>query len=145
MAIGELGELVLDGLFALDGENALFPGVTSPSVGNRIVGASIGPVSFSRTSHRPQADAAYRRLMGAPKREFGEESQEVSARLGDAAVAITKALLLQRMLAAKIGALAEKFREPDLVTDADKTLAEALLGAAEEINELVQKSVRPNL
>ena len=60
----------------------------------------------------------------------------------DAAVTITGSLLIQRMLAAKIAALAEKFRVPDLITDADKTIAAALLITATAIQELVENRVR---
>jgi hypothetical protein len=47
---GELCELVSDGLFALDNEGRLFPGITAPNAENRLKRVTMGATGYGQSS-----------------------------------------------------------------------------------------------
>jgi hypothetical protein len=141
---GELCALVTDGLFALDELGILFPGVKSPDIGNRLTSISMGAVGYRRGLAAPTGDA-YRRLIFGPKRRTSKANRELKERLEDASVSLGEAMIYGRVLMAKLIGLTDKCSYPQAITDADRTIAEALLAAAEAMTLATDASVREAL
>ena len=102
LSAGELDNLILDGLFALDEQGILFPGVNTPSAGLRLIEAGIGAVGYARTGNAAPADEAYRRLMQR-KGRVTKTSRQLEARLEEAAASLGAALLCQRNAGGEAG------------------------------------------
>jgi hypothetical protein len=137
---GELCELVIDGLFALDKKGSLFPGITTPSSENRLKRVTMGATGYGQSSRYHPVHNRYRRSMHRARRVT-----KTVDRLEDAACILMMNLMPQRMLIAKLLGLTGALRQPSTATDADQTRAEALLSAAEAVIEAVETSVIPCL
>jgi hypothetical protein len=139
-SVGELCELVVDGLFALDKEGRLFPGITTPSSENRLKSVTMGATGYAQSSRYHPVHSRYRQSKHRARRVT-----KTVDRLEDAACILMMNLIPQRMLIAKLLGLTNEFRKPSAATDADQTRAEALLSAAEAVIEAVETSVMPCL
>ena len=137
---GELCELVIDGLFALDDEGRLFPGITTPNTENRLKRVTMGATGYGQSDRYHPVHSRYRQSMHRARRVT-----KTVDRLEDAACILMMNLIPQRMLIAKLLGLTGEFRGPSAATDADQTRAEALLRAAEAVIEAVETSVKPCL
>lgn len=138
---GELGALALDGLFSLDGEGRLFPGITSPDAGNRLIGVQIGAIGYERRGTAAPIGDRYRRLVLKPRGRITKATRDLGDRLEQAVDTVSEGLIHQRMLIAKLSGLADKCRHRGAVTDADRTIAEALLTSAETLERTIESSV----
>jgi hypothetical protein len=137
---GELCELVVDGLFTLDNEGRLFPGITTPNTENRLKRVTMGATGYGQSDRYHPVHSTYRQSM-----HRGRRVTKTVDRLEDAACILMMNLIPQRMLIAKLLGLTGVFRRPSSATDADQTRAEALLSAAEAVIEAVEASVKPCL
>jgi hypothetical protein len=137
---GELSELVIDGLFALDREGRLFPGITTPNSENRLKRVTMGATGYGQSDRYHPLHSSYRQSMHRARR-----ATKTVDRLENAACILMMNLIPQRMLIAKLPGLTGEFRKPSAATDADQTRAEALLSAAEAVIEAVETSVKPYL
>jgi hypothetical protein len=137
---GELCELVIDGLFALDKKGRLFPGITTPNSENRLKRVTMGATGYGQSSRYHPVHNRYRRSMHRARRVT-----KTVDRLENAACILMINLIPQRMLIAKLLGLTREFRGPSAATDAHQTRAEALLAGAEAVIEAVETSVMPCL
>jgi hypothetical protein len=139
LSAGELAKLIGNGLFALDTQAALFPGLTSPE--ERLLSVTVEAVGYERSGRATPIDEAYRRLMtgrGRPSRA----KRELQERLVEAAEALEAAVLLQHTLWAKLHGLLEKSRHPEPLIEANREAGEALISAAERIAAAVETSAK---
>jgi hypothetical protein len=137
---GELCELVVDGLFVLDDEGRLLPGITTPNAENRLKRVTMGATGYGQSGRYHPVHNRYRRSMHRARRVT-----KTVDRLEDAACIMMMNLIPQRMLIAMLLGLTGEFRGPSAATDADQTRAQALLSAAAAVIEAVESSVKPCL
>lgn len=143
LSSGELAMLISDGLSALDDRGLLFPGVTTPDRGNRLLGVKIGAIGYQRFGRTGPADEAYRRLfMGRGRRR---SHRSLGERLDSRIVELSAGLINQRMLIARLTGLSDKCRHPTALSDADRTIGEALLTASDTIIQTVEDQLKPVL
>jgi hypothetical protein len=142
LSAGELSNLVLDGLFALEDQGLLFPGVTEPEDCLRMAGME--PLGYRRSASEGLGDGAYRQLLASLRPPTGRK-RELKDRLDEACETLGAAILRQRMLMAKMHGLSDKTFNPGALKDADRAGAEALLAAAEAITAVVETSAKPVL
>ena len=143
-SIGELGALALDGLFVLDGEGRLFPGVTTPDAGNRLAAGKIGAIGYTRHANTPSEDR-YTQLVLQRKGRPTKSIRNLDDRLTQAIEVVSEGVFHQHMLLAKLKGLADKCGYRGAITDADRTIAETFITAAETVSKVVETSVRPVL
>jgi hypothetical protein len=139
---GELSTLVVDGLFALEDQGLLFPGVTEPEDCLRMAGMQ--PIGYQRSERVPAADGAYRQLIANRRPPTGRK-RELKDTLDEAVDALGAAMLRVRMLAAKMTSISDKCFDAGALKDADRASAAALLAAAEAITAAVESSTKPVL
>lgn len=133
LTAGDMSELLLDGLLALDEEGILFPGVTVPGNGDRLLDVGIKLVGYARPAGLGNGNDAYRALMAAPSRKADKESLEIGERLRGAAAQMHASVLRQRMLIARLRALGGDVGTPATADDVDRAVAEGLIAAAEAV------------
>ena len=127
---GELGMMLADGLFALDGEGLLFPGATIPET--RLHRATIGAIGYSRYDRSPPLGAAYRHLLnrepaaGDPDRALFDLTEGALATIGAAS-------MKQRTLMSRLLAIADRCRHGDTLGDEERAAALIVVGAALDI------------
>lgn len=136
---GEISSLFVDGLFALDEQGLLFPGVTVPEYRLHIAGME--PIGYERTG--PLEDA--RNSMVASPNDLPKDRRVLSRRLEAADNSLDAAILRQRMLSAKLGALRTRCHHLAEFTEQDRVSADALLAAAEAITTAVEAATKPVL
>jgi hypothetical protein len=142
MSAGEMGVLIGDGLFALDDQELLFPGVSTPAAEVRLLSVALGAIGYKTWGRAAPISKAYRQLIDRAERTT-KGNRNLGERLDYALGTIGAAQLNQRMLMAKLLGLRDKCRHPVSVTDADRTIAEALLAAAEAIAAAVEAATKP--
>jgi hypothetical protein len=145
IAAGELSELLLDGIFALDEEGILFPGVTIPGNGDRLVEASIRLAGYARPAELTDPGTAYRALMAGKGRRPSQANDELGERLRNAAAELHAGVLRQRMLIARLRALGGEIGGAGPVADMDPVVAEALITAANSVTAAVDAAIMPVL
>ena len=141
ISAGELSELLLDGIFALDEEGILFPGVTIPANGYRLIDGSIRLAGYARPGGLADPDAAYHALMAGKGRRPSTATQKIGDRLRKAAAELHAAVLRQRMLIARLRALGGEVGGADPVADMDPIVAEALITAAGSVTGAVEEAL----
>jgi hypothetical protein len=139
LSAGELSTLVLDGLFTLEEQDLLFPGVTQPE--DRLRRASMEPSGYGRSAHAAPISGKYARWMASLRPATGRR-RELKYRLDDAVEALSSAMVRQRMLMAKMTSLSDKCFDSPALTDADRESAEVHLAAAEAITEAVEAATK---
>lgn len=136
---GELAALIVDGLFALDQQAALFPGITSPE--NRLATVSLGAIGHRRRARAAPVDQAYSRLMTSNWRP-GREDRSLKDDLEKAGEQMIGIILRQRMLMALIQGLVNRCRHPTALTDADRLQGESLIAATDAITAAVNGATK---
>ena len=139
---GDVADLVVDALFALDKQGVLFPGVTNPE--KRLRGASIEAVGYERSEDDALADGVYRSLMITPEPP-SKVKRALRDRLWEAINTMGASVLHQRMLIAKMHGLADKCTYSTPVAEADRVNAEGLIAATQEITAAIENSTKPVL
>src|SRR5271165_738617 len=99
---GDLAELLGDGMISLDHAGLMFPGVSIPKAGDRLLNVSVMVTGFARDDASAAVDARYAELMAGkrPRRvdPIVDQLQKVMAGL-------RLATLRQRMLMARLMAM----------------------------------------
>lgn len=145
-SVGELGALIVDGLLYLEDEGLLFPGVTSPAAGDRLIGASIYAAGYARSHDVDGWETTYRRLLAGKGGSRSSKGHKlVHVRLDETISVLAACFAEQRMLLAKLSASSERFKVPPTVTDADHATAEALMAAADAVLKTHEEAVKPVL
>jgi hypothetical protein len=128
LSAGEISSLFIDGLFALDEQGLLFPGVTTPE--DRLRLAGMEPMGYERFRRsRPEGDAYTSALaMTLPKNK-----RHLRDRLEKAETSLGAAISRQRMLCAKLSSVRDSALHTRRSTEENRKSAEALLAAAEAI------------
>jgi len=127
LAPGELATLLLDGLFALDEDDRLFPGATDPE---RILSASAMSCGHSRYSEPGRPPIRSAPSSDRPAQPRTEEDDGILINLNDAFFDIEKVLMEQRTLIFKIRGLEEDLRSSSSLSEADRLYAQKLLRAS---------------
>lgn len=113
LSSGELAELLADGFMALNSAGLLFPGVSNIELGKRLFGISVEPTGFGRGNAQTDIDRTYQAMMGhRGKARRSPQSEDLSDAIGRLGVA----MLRQRMLSARLSALAGRTPSPDAGT-----------------------------
>jgi hypothetical protein len=136
---GELAELFSDGLFALDKAGQLFPGVTVPAAGERLLSVELGPVGFARPEEPGSLRVTYEDLMA--RGQSRPAHTHVAVRLNDAATALQACVMRQRMLIARMRAVEEMTRRPRAIVHVDRDAAEVMITAVSHIAAAVDAAV----
>lgn len=136
---GELAELVLDGIMLLDAQGALFPGVTDPAHGDRVL--EIGVMAAgNRQLGRPQRTDRCEQLMrrrGPTK--LKAVAPQLQAALGQLGTAVVRLQMLRAKTAGTWAAL------NDGGTPSDLERGKAQIAAIERLCGVVEEVVRPLL
>jgi hypothetical protein len=140
LSAGELSTLVLDGLFAMDEQGTLFPGVTEPE--DRLRMASMDAIAYERLGRSVPYGDAYDRLIKTIGRA-ARGKRELKERLDDALAKLGATMLRQRILMAQMRGLSDRCMYTDALTDAERTRAATLIAATETITAAVDASVIP--
>jgi hypothetical protein len=140
LSAGELAALVVEGLFALDQQGVLFPGLTTPE--HRLITVCLCAIAYSSWGRAAPVDKAYRRII---KSQPIRDKRDFEYELESAFDGLSAVILRQRMLMAIIRGLANKCRHPTAFAEADGTRAFALIAAAEAIIAAVETSAKPVL
>jgi hypothetical protein len=140
LSAGELSTLVLDGLFAMDEQGTLFPGVTEPE--DRLRMASMDAIAYERLGRSVPYGDAYDRLIKTIGRA-ARGKRELKERLDDALAKLGATMLRQRILMAQMRGLSDRCMYTDALTDAERTRAATLIAATEAITVAVDASVIP--
>jgi len=137
---GEVTNLVLDALFALDKQGLLFPGVTTPE--KRLLSAGMEATGYERSA-APAGGVSTRLMNASETRSKGKHAFKDG--LWEAVSRLDTAVLHQRMLMAKLHGLADKYPSSAFVSEADQALAKGLIAATEAIAAAVEASAKPVL
>ena len=137
---GELSTFVLDGLFALDEQGTLFPGVTEPE--DRLRMASMDAIAYERLGRSVPYGDTYDRLIKSIGRA-ARGKRELKEKLDEAVVKLGAMMLRQRILMAQMQGLSDRCMYTDALTDAERARAGTLIAATEAITAAVEASVNP--
>lgn len=133
----------MDGLFTLDEQRLVFPGITTPADGDRVAALSIAPMGYARRA--PVNGAASRARVVPPGRHpAGKAGQQLRERLLAAADGLRDGLPRQRMLIARLRGLADGL-DPPILADADVAAANTLVAAAERAIAALDVAITPVL
>ena len=146
MAAGEIGMLVSEGLFALDEQGALFPGVGSPEPLARLLTAKATAIGYASRGRDAPTGNAYRRLRESEVPPASPDAHLFQA-LYAALIGVDGATRRHRMMMAKLLAAADRCRHatPTPLGDADRVAAEALVSAAYQMVTAVDAATKPVL
>jgi hypothetical protein len=143
ISAGELSELMADGLLALDEEGILFPGVSIPANGYRLLDVGIRHTGYARPGNLVEPNAAYRAMMAGNAHRPGKAGQQMGERLRNAAAEVHAGILRQRMLIARLRALGGWVGEPAAITEVEPVVAEGLIAAASSVTAAVEAAFTP--
>jgi hypothetical protein len=147
---GELSAYLLDALFEMDFEGTLFPGLTLPGEGSRVLSGCVSPIGYRRGVDQGTYGEARRKSSG----EAGPETDSTTRTPEE--IALYKQLeplwlpLLhlfkeQRLFQAKLFGLLDVFRSADPLTDEHRQTANQYLQACEALFSHHAKTVEPLL
>jgi hypothetical protein len=139
---GALSTLVLDGLFALEEQDLLFPGVTEPEDRLRI--ASMDAIGYERSGRSSPIGDADRRLLADP-RDLPKGQRDLKGRLDEALAKMEAVILRQHMLVAKMVGLGDGSLHPAGSSAGEQAKVEELIAAAEAIAAAVEVATKPVL
>jgi hypothetical protein len=131
LSSGEVGAFLVDGLFALDREGVLFPGLGKPE--HRLLEVMVGAIGYHRWGRTVPIGDAYRHLITEREGRAARGKRSLKERLDDAYDVISAGLLTQRTLMARLKGLSDRCLHPSAITDEDRRTAEALVSAADAI------------
>jgi hypothetical protein len=131
LSSGEVGGFLVDGLFVLDREGVLFPGLVRPE--HRLLEVMIGAIGYHRFGRTVPIGDAYRRLITEKEGRAARGKRSLKERLDDASAVIHAGLLTQQILMARLKGLSDRCLHPSAITDEDRQTAEALVTAADAI------------
>jgi hypothetical protein len=126
---GEFGSLILDGLYELDHKGELFPAVTVPVAGDRLLVASIKAIGFQRSAEPDGLRQPKSKNVTAMVERKNSEDVNLSSELEAAYIQLGDVLAEQRMLWAKLIGLEEIFRSGALVSGENRAMAQRALAA----------------
>ena len=145
LAAGELAELLVEGLLALDQQQALFPGVTKPGTGERLIKASVVPMGYARPDEASHLKEAFQDLMARKDRREAKQATYITDRLHFTAAGLHACVLRQRMLIAKLRGIEMDARKPGAIGLIDRDEAEVLIQAAIQLTTQVEELLAPVL
>jgi hypothetical protein len=140
LSAGELSALVLDGLFAMDEQGTLFPGVTEPE--DRLRMASMDAIAYERLGRSVPFGDTYDRLIKSIGRA-ARGKRELKERLDEAVAKLGATILRQRILMAQMRGLSDRCLYTDALKDTERARAGTLIAATEAITAAVETSTKP--
>ncbi len=144
--IAEVGGLVIDGLFALDDQGLLFPGITIPDGPERLVNASVHVEGYSRPSVVPPVNKAFEKLMGRRRVVQPPKESDLLEAVDNAVILLVAMQRQQRMFVAQMSSVAAAVRAEE--GDAGHSVktagrAKTLLAAVGRLVECFDTEIRP--
>jgi hypothetical protein len=126
-----MGELLRDGLFALDAEGLLLPGVAAPEKERNLCNVYLRAWDSAAGMEPPEPDSVYQEVRG--KRRVPLADIDRMDDLTSIAVALGVAMLRQRMLIARLNALAEELAVGEPPVEKTRKEAKAAKSAADRL------------
>ena len=146
LSSGEMCDLIALGLFALDREGRLLPGVTLPNNVFGLVSTRITPVGYERQiSLREAESVSRRRAAQSARNRLTETDAKLIDDLEVARDNLTDCFREQRMLQARIAGLFEKLGTVADIADDDRAYAASLLAAVDGVLQKHESVTRPVL
>jgi hypothetical protein len=141
---GELATLLADGLIEMDHQGILFPGVTTPEAGDRLLGVGIGAIGYGTRSRTGPVDVTPQQgeAAGGPVGKLNRDQEE---RLDGAQFDLQAVQGQLRMLMAKLRGMLDRSHHRTPLTAADQATAESLLAASAAVCAAVEEAVKPVL
>jgi hypothetical protein len=145
LSAGEMAEFLADGLLAVDEAGLLFPGVSIPGHGERLWRVSVEALGFARTATATESDRSIRLLAARAPRNKSDQRRWDS--LTEAGAELGVAILRQRMLEARLGALEEEFAPSAAEPQSPEARAalQAALAAVQRLVALTDEVLDPIL
>ena len=141
---GELSAFLLDALFDLDHQGLLFPGITEPKAGARVLSGSVAPTGYRRGVNQGTYTAAHRNPGMTPEARSSDETA-LYDELEAVWFPLEDLFKEQRMFQAKLLGLLDQLRSADPLSDADRQRAGRLLKASQNLIRRHGKSIKPLL